>query len=105
MASLWFTHPSPRLQVLHGDQITINEFLPGRRITSLKWTPSEEELLNDSIDHLSEEFQHIQFFSFGGYSGRPRLDLLIRHLRAVEVLEFFGLESLAVPVGLKNFSP
>ena len=95
----------PRLQVLQGDRNTINAFLPGRRITSLKWTPDEEELLNDSIDHLSEEFQHIRFFSFGGYSGRPRLHLLIHHLRAVEVLEFFGLESLAVPVGLENFSP
>jgi len=95
----------PRLQVLHGDRSTINAFLPGRRLTSLQWTPTEKGLLNDSIDHLSEEFQHIRFLSFGGYLGRPRLDLLIRHLRAVEVLEFIGLESLTVPVGLKKISP
>ena len=50
----------PRLQVVHGDRSTINAFLPGRHLTSLKWTPSKEELLlNDSMDHLSEEFHHI----------------------------------------------
>ena len=92
----------PRLQVLHGDQYTINAFLPGRRITSLKWTPNEEELLlNDPVDHLSEEFHYIRFFSFGGLRGRSRLDLVIPHLRAVEVLEI-GLESLAGPVCLNH---
>jgi len=95
----------PRLQVLHGDLFTINAFLPGRRVTSLKWTPSIDELpLHDSIDHLSEEFQQIRFFSFGGAGGRPRLDLVIRHLRAVEVLEIVGFGSLAVQVCLNNFS-
>jgi len=95
----------PRLQVLHGDQNTINAFLPGCPVTSLKWTPNKEELLlNDSIDHLSEEFHHIRFFSFGGFWGRPRLDLVIRHLWEVEVLELVGIQSLAVPVCF-NFQP
>ena len=93
----------PRLQVLHGDRNTINAFLPGRRLTSLKWTPNKEEQPHESIDHLSEEFHNILFFSFGGYWGRPRLDLVVPHLRAVEVLELVGLESLAVPVCLTFF--
>ena len=95
----------PRLQVLHGDQNTINAFLPGRHVSSLKWAPHPDELLlNNSIDHLSEEFHHIRFFSFGGFWGRPPLDLVIHHLRAVEVLELVGLKSLAVPVCLKKIS-
>ena len=94
----------PGLQVLDGDLSTINAFLPGRRVTSLIWTPNKEErLLNDSIDHLSEKFQHIRFFSFGGTWGRPRFDRVIGHLRAIEVLELVGLESLAVPVCLRKF--
>ena len=94
----------PGLQVLHGDRNTINAFLPGRRVTSLKWTPNRDEvLLNHSIDHLSEEFHYIRFFTFGGFWGRPRLDLVIRHLRAVEVLELVGLETLAVSVCLNFF--
>ena len=93
----------PRLQVLHGDLNTISAFLPGRRVTSLKWTPNiEEQPFNDSIDHLSEEFHHIRFFAFGGPRGRSRLDFVIRHLRAVEVLEVV-LNSLAVPVCLNHF--
>jgi len=96
----------PRLQVLHGDRNTINAFLPGHRITSLKWTPNKEEVgLDDgSIDHLAEEFHHIRFFSLGGAFSGPRLDLVIPHLRAVEVLELVGLETIAVPVCLKKFS-
>ena len=95
----------PRLQVLHGDLFTINAFLPGRRVTSLKWTPSIDELpLHDSIDHLSEEFQHIRFFSFGGAGAHPWLNLVICHLRAVEVLEIVGFGSLAVQVFEQFFS-
>jgi len=89
----------PRLQVLHGDRNTINAFLPGRPVTSLKWTPNAEELqFSDSIDHLSEEFHHIRFFSLGGTFSWPRLDLVIHHLRAVEVLELVGIATLEVPV-------
>jgi len=95
----------PGLQVLHGDRNTMNAFLPGRHVVSLKWTPNRDELAFDtSMDHLSEEFNHIRFFTFGGFWGRPRLDFVIRHLRAVEVLELVGLKSLARSVCSNNFS-
>ena len=80
------------LQVLHGNRGTMNRFLPGRSITSLKWSPDQNEsLLNSSIDHLSQEFHRIRFFSFGGQWGRPWLSLVIPHLRALEVFELIGL--------------
>ena len=44
------------------------------------------------------------FFSIGGPRVRPRLDFVIRHLRAVEVLEVVGIESLVVPVCLNHFN-
>jgi hypothetical protein len=84
---------SPGLQVLHGNRGTMNAFFPRRGITSLKWSPDREEspLLNGSIHHLSQEFHHIQFFSFGGPFGRPWLNIVIPHFRALEVLELIGL--------------
>jgi len=93
----------PRLQLLHGDRSTMNAFLPGRHVTSIKWTPSNGELLNDSVDHLSREFNHIRFFSVGGWWGHHRLNILIPHLGAVEVFELGGLRSLSVPVCFKKF--
>ena len=89
----------PGLQVLHGNRYTINAFLPGRRVISLKW--AQNLLLNHSVDHLSEEFHHIRFLSFGNFWGLPRLALVNRHLRMVEVLQLVGL-SLAAPVCWNN---
>ena len=84
----------PGLQALHGNRNTITAFLPGRHITSLKWSPDEKEsLLNRPIDHLPQECGHIRFFSFGGLWGRPRFDLVMLHFRALEVLRLIGLYS------------
>jgi hypothetical protein len=86
----------PRLQVLHGNRGMMNAFLPVRGITSLKWSPDQEESpFNRPIDHLSQEFHRIRFFSFGGHFGRPWL-LVIPQLRALEVLELIGLNFLEV---------
>jgi len=84
---------SPGLQVLHGNRGTMNAFFPRRGVTSLKWSPDREEspLLNDSIHHFSQEFHLIQFFSFGGPFGRPWLNIVIPHFRALEILELIGL--------------
>lgn len=103
---------SPGLQVLHGNRGTMNAFFPRRGITSLKWSPDREEprLLNASIHHLSQEFHHIQFFSFGGPFGRPWLNIVIPHFQALEVLELIGLNfhevrsnpSLCLPFSLNT---
>lgn len=86
----------PGLQVLHGNQGAINAFLPGRSITSLKWSPDQMESSDGPINHLSQEFHHIRFFSFGGYFGRPPLSFIIPQLPLLEVLELIGLHSFEV---------
>jgi len=92
----------PKLQVLHGDQITMDAFLPGRTITSLKWSPELEELRIDApIYTPPQEFRHLRYFSFGGFCGRPLLSVVLCHLPVLEVLELVGLHF--IEVGL-NFS-
>jgi hypothetical protein len=92
----------PRLQVLHGDQGAMDAFLPGRTITSLKWSPDLEELRIDApIYTPPQEFHHLRYFSFGGFCGRPPLSVVLGHLPVLEVLELIGLHF--VEVGF-NFS-
>ena len=93
----------PGLQVLHGNRNTITAFLPGRHVTSLKWSPDKEEsFVNRSIEHLPQECSDIRFFSFGGRWGRPWFNLVMPHFRSLEVLELIGLNSREVC--LKNFT-
>ena len=92
----------PRLQALRGNQITMDAFLPGRTITSLKWLPDLEELRIDGPIYIPpQEFHHLRYFSFGGFCGRPLLSVVLCHLPVLEVLELVGLHF--VEVGL-NFS-
>jgi len=87
----------PRLQVLHGDQRTIDAFLPGRSITSLKWSPRLKELRRDAPMYTPpQEFHHLRYFSYGGYFGRPLLSVVTPHLPALEVLELIGLYCVEV---------
>lgn len=81
----------------HEDQRTIDAFLPGRSITSLKWRPHLEELQKDApIYTPPQEFHHLRYFSYGGYSGRPLLSVVTPHLPALEVLELIGLYCIEV---------
>ena len=93
----------PELQVLHGDQRVIDAFLPGRRITSLKWSAGLEELrIGAPIYTPPQEFHHLRYLSFGGFFGRPLLSVIVPHLPVLEVLELVGLHFAEVCV---NFSP
>jgi hypothetical protein len=87
----------PGLQTLHGDRRTIDAFLSGRSITSLKWCPHEEELRRDApIYTPPQEFHHLRYLSFGGYLGRPSLSAVTEDLPALEVLELIGLYCVEV---------
>ncbi|KDR79977.1 hypothetical protein GALMADRAFT_1360813 [Galerina marginata CBS 339.88] len=80
----------PNLDLLCGNRGAIEAFLPGRRITSLAWIPHPLDSQN-SIDHLSWSFRNIKVLSFGGLElfGRPDLNIIIDHLRSVEILKLF----------------
>ncbi|KAF8968493.1 hypothetical protein BDZ97DRAFT_353223 [Flammula alnicola] len=82
----------PGLVSLAGDRGVIEAFLPGRKITTLTWIPD----LDDSttkIAHLSDQLNRLRFLSFGGYFERPKLDLIVDHLQALEVLELLGSDA------------
>jgi len=87
----------PGLQVLHGNQHSIDAFFPGRHITSLKWSANPEELrIGGPIYTPPQEFDHLRYLSFGGYNGRPLLSVVYRYLPVLEVLELVGLYVIEV---------
>jgi hypothetical protein len=87
----------PVLQVLHGNQRAIDAFLPGRSITSLKWSAVLEELRIDAPRYSPpQEFHHLRYFSYGGYLGRPLINVVAPHLPVLEVFELVGLHLIEV---------
>jgi len=83
----------PGLQVLHGNQGLLNAFLPGRRITSLMWSPAFQESHSGLFKNpkYPQEFHCIRYFSYGGFLGRAPLSVVLSHLRVLEVLELIAL--------------
>ena len=89
----------PTLEILHGDQGAMKSLLPERRIISLalKWMPNPNESFNDfNFTSLSRSLKEVKFLSWGGFCGRPSLDLLCPHLQSLEVLELVGVHDLMV---------
>jgi hypothetical protein len=74
-------------------------FLPERRIASLAltWMPNPNGAFdNSNFDSLSRSLKEVKFLSWGGFCGRPSLDLLCLHLQSLEVLELVGLHDITV---------
>jgi len=89
----------PILEILHGDQGAMKAFLPERRITSLAltWMSNPNEPFdNFNFASLSQSLKEVKVLSWGGFSGRPSLDLLCPHLQSLEVLELVGVHDLTV---------
>ena len=87
----------PELRVLHGSQRAIDAFLPGRSITSLKWLAVLKELRIDAPKYSPpQEFHLLRYFSYGGYLGRPLIDVVTPHLPVLEVFELVGLYLIEV---------
>ena len=89
----------PTLEILHGDQGAMKALLPERHIASLAltWMPNPNEpFYNFNFDSLSRSLKEVKFLSWGGFCGRPSLDLLCFHLQSLEVLELVGLHDIKV---------
>ena len=102
----------PTLEILHGDQGAMKAFLPERRIASLAltWMPDPNDPFdNSNFASLSRPLKEVRFLSWGGFSGRPSLDLLCLHLQSLEVLEVVGIHDLTVCLkffsGIRIMSP
>ena len=87
----------PGLQVLHGDQQSIDAFFPGRHISSLRWSADLEELrIGRPIYTPPQEFDYLRYLSLGGFGGRPLLSVVCRCVPVLEVLELVGLYAVEV---------
>ena len=93
------TSTCPTLEILQGDQGAMKVFLPERRITSLAltWMSNPKEPFdNSNFTSLSRSLKEVNFLSWGGFYGRPSLDLICLHLQSLEVLEVVGVHDLTV---------
>lgn len=75
----------PQLRFLRGNKGAVETFLPGRSIFSLVWVPHPADSTT-CVSHLAFAFNNIRTLSYGGFLGCPDLNLIIRHLRSLEIL-------------------
>ena len=83
----------PGLRMLHENQGLLDSFLPGRGVTSLKWSPNAQELHYGLFENpkYPHEFRHLRYFSYGGFLSRAPLSVVHSHLRVFKVLELIGI--------------